>query len=435
MGKLARFTVLTVAILSVAIADGSRAQSPTVSLPAFYEEVTKLTPEGKLGKVLKRESIPTSIAGADAWRVAYVSSDTLERKTVVTALVVAAKGDVPKGGRPIVSWAHGTTGTAENCGPSQLVNPAQPLNQYFLVGGNAWTDYGVPAIEAFIAAGYAVVATDYQGLGGGGVHQYAVAATQARDAINAIRAVGAMGLAGDNKKALIYGWSQGGGATIAAAGLTDYLSRTGTAYDGVEMAGFVAMAPQDVAVVMTHGDDPDKDLATLISDFNGSVFDFAHLAMNLWANAMTFPNLRLTDVFTDDGAKAVDEIMRGKCMHAAADTISFTYGDSFKTLLKAKPSNGAAWLRAMTVGSVPPVKPAAPVIIFWGTKDATVPPVMGQLYRKQMCALGGNVARVRLDGEQNHFTTPRASEPLYLPWVKERFAGKPAPDGCLATAD
>lgn len=418
------------------MSDGSWAQTPTVFLPPFYEAATKLMPDGKLGQILKMERIPTSLAGAEAWRIAYVSSDALDRKSVVTAVVIAPRGDIPKGGRPIVSWAHGTTGTAENCGPSQLVNPAQPLSEYFLIGGNSWTDYGVPAIEAFIAAGYAVVATDYQGLGGGGrIHQYGIAATQAHDAIDAIRAVGAMGVAGDNKKAVIYGWSEGGGAAIAAASLPDYLSRTGTAYDGVEMVGFVALAPEDVAVVMPHGGDPDKDIAALLGAFNGSVFDFTHLAMNLWANAATFPNLKATDVFTDEGATAIDAVMRGKCMHAAADTISFSFGDAYKSLLKPQPSNGAAWLKAMSDGSVAPVKPVAPVIIYWGTKDTTVAPVMGELYRKQMCALGGNVARVRLAGEQSHFTTPGASEPLYLPWVKDRFDGKAAADGCLASGD
>jgi hypothetical protein len=155
--------------------------------------------------------------------------------------------------------------------------------------------------------------------------------------------------------------------------------------------------------------------------------------MSLWATAATFPSLKLNDVFTDDGAKAVDAIMRGKCVHAAANTINFTYGDAFKTLLKDKLLNGAAWLKAMIDGSVPPVKHAAPVIIYWGTRDTTVARVMGKLYREQMYALGGNVARVRLEGEQNHFTTPRTAEPLYLPWVKDRFAGKPAADGCQAS--
>ena len=208
-------------------------------------------------------------------------------KTVVTALVVAPKGDVPKEGRPIVSWAHGTTGTAENCGPSQLINPAQPLNQYLFIGGNSWTDYGVPAIETFIKQGYAVVATDYQGLGGGGVHQYAVATTQGRDAINAIRAVGAMGLAGANKKALIYGWSQGGGATIAAASLSEPISQSGTAYDGIDIVGFVALAPQDVAALVpkipSDATAADGTFATLVDAFTDNVFNFTHLAMTLWA--------------------------------------------------------------------------------------------------------------------------------------------------------
>ncbi len=326
--------------LSRSSGSGSSAQMPTVSLSPFYEEAMKLIPAGKLGQVLSKEPISTTIDGANAWRIAYVSSDTLERNTISTALVEAPKGDVPREGRPIVSWAHGTTGTAENCGPSQVTNPAQPLNEYFLVGGNSWTDYGVPAIETFIKEGYAVVASDYQGLGGGGAHQYAVATTQARDAINAVRAVGAMGLAGDNRKAVIYGWSQGGGAAITAASLPAYLSQTGTAYNGVEMVGFVALAPQDVAVVAPHRADPDKDYAMLVGGFTGNVFDFTHLVMTLWANTAAFPNLKLTDVFTSDGAKAIDEILRGKCMHAAADTIQFTFGEAYGSLLSSTPAAG-----------------------------------------------------------------------------------------------
>lgn len=56
---------------------------------------------------------------------------------------------------------------------------------------------------------------------------------------------------------------------------------------------------------------------------------------------------------------------------------------------------------------------------------------MGELYREQKCKMGGNIARVQLPGEQDHFSTPAASEPLYLPWIADRFAGKPAPDGCV----
>lgn len=436
MKSLARYAVLAAALgLVGGSGSGASARARTVYLPQFYEEAAKLVPDGKLGRVLAQESVSTTIAGAEAWRIAYVSSDTLDRKTVVTALIVAPQGAVPKGGRPIVSWAHGTTGTAQNCGPSQVANPAQPLNQYHLIGGNSWTDYGIPAVETFIRQGYAVIATDYQGLGGGGVHQYAVSTTQARDVINAIRAVGAMGLSGGGKKAAITGWSQGGGAVLAAAGMSDYLSLSGTAYDGVGIVGFVALAPQDIAAVAPRSVDADKVMAALVGPFTDNVGNFTHLAMTLWANAATFPNLKLADVFTDDGAKAIDAIMRGKCVHVAADTISYTFGDAYKSVLRGKPTNVEAWVKALVEDSGPQVKPVAPMIIFWGSKDTVVPPVMGKLYRERMCALGGNVARVKLPGEQTHFSTPGASEPLYLPWIKDRFEGKPAPNGCSVSGD
>ena len=82
----------------------------------------------------------------------------------------------------------------------QVLDPAQDLNLYFLIGGTSWTDFGLPAATDFIKQGYVLVATDYQGLGGGGKHQYAVTATNGRDLINSARAVGSMGLSGGSKK-------------------------------------------------------------------------------------------------------------------------------------------------------------------------------------------------------------------------------------------
>lgn len=142
------------------------ASSAEPAIPPFYQAVSTMTPNGKLGEVIKKEQIQTSIANAHAWRIAYISSDVGGRKTISTALVVAPVGQAPAEGRPIVAWSHGTTGTAQSCGPSQVQNPAVLLNQYFLVGGNSWTDYGLPNLDSLIKEGYIVVGTDYQGLGG-----------------------------------------------------------------------------------------------------------------------------------------------------------------------------------------------------------------------------------------------------------------------------
>lgn len=411
------------------------AQSAEIALPPFYQKVSQMKAAGPLGKVIAKEKIATSIPGADAWRIAYISSDLKERPTISTGLVIAPKGKPPKNGRPIVAWAHGTTGTAQNCGPSQVLDPAQDLNEYFLVGGTSWTDFGVPAASEFIKLGYVLVSTDYQGLGGGGgKHQYTIAATQARDHINSVRAVGSMGLAGSNKKAVIYGWSQGAGSVVAAVGLPNYINQKNTAFDGVEIVGGVALAPQDIAALVppaARSDDAAaaKMMQELSTQFSGNVFDFTHLTMSLWAMAGPFPELKMSDLYTAQGEQMLDDVLSKKCMHSAADTISFNFGTDFKSTMKPQPANARAWVNGMVESSVTPDKPIAPVIIYYGSKDTTVPPVMGALYQKNKCAIGGNVARVELPG-QSHFTTPPTSQPMFTQWIKDRFDGKPAPDGC-----
>ena len=437
MGYISPMNVIRLAIFALGITGVSATAFADPEVPPFYAAVMQMKAEGKLGQVISKEKIQTPIDGAQAWRIAYISSDVNDRKTISTGLLIAPVGEPPKEGRPVISWAHGTTGTAQNCGPSQVINPAVPLNLYFLPSGDSWTDHGVPAIESFIKAGYVVVATDYQGLGGGGKHQYTVAATNGRDAINAVRAAGDMKEVGAGKKALIYGWSQGGGTTIAAASSGDYIRQTGTAFDGVEFVGFVAMAPQDVAAAAPEGKLTDAAIKTLsenlVKSFFKDIFDFTHFAQNIWATQSAFPeNLQLTDIFTDDGAKIIDEVMSNKCIHTAADALNYAIGDKFTSLVRTDPANIPAWADAMIDGSVPHSAPVAPVIVYWGTKDTVVPPVMGAVYQKQMCKLGGNVARVQLPGEQDHFSTPAAAEPLYLPWITDRFAGKAASNGCAS---
>ncbi len=412
----------------------SRALAEPAVAP-FYQAVMRMKPEGRLGQVIKKEKIETPIEGAQAWRIAYISSDLNDKRTISTGIVVAPKGNASAGSRPIISWSHGTTGNSQNCGPSQVENPARPLNQYLLVNGDSWSDYGLPSLEQFIKDGYVVVGTDYQGLGGGGRHQYAVAKTNGRDAINAARAAGSMRETGAGKKTVLIGWSQGAGSTVGASSQAGYIAQKGTAFDGIDIVGFVAMSVPDLAMYRPKTLDQDG-AEEMISDFatawSVDSFAFAHMSMNMWGTQAAFPDkLKLSDIFTEEGAKVLDEIYLNKCVHVSTDTINFNYGASYKTLLRDEPQNAVAWAQAIIDGSVDNnSKPVAPVLILYGNKDTTLPPVMGDYYREQVCALGGNVARVQLPGDQNHFTTPPASVPFYLPWIKDRLAGKPAGDGC-----
>jgi hypothetical protein len=154
--------------------------------------------------------------------------------------------------------------------------------------------------------------------------------------------------------------------------------------------------------------------------------------MGLWGAQAAYPHLKLTDILTDEGAKFVDKLASNKCVHVMADSFNYAYGDKYKSLLKPQASNSLAWVKALIDGSVKPVKPVAPVVIYWGTKDTAVPPIEHELYQKQMCAIGANVQRVQLPGEQDHFTTPGVSAPMYLAWIKDRIAGKQLVNGCPA---
>lgn len=403
------------------------------SVGPFYQEVAKIKPYGRLGQVVKKEKISTQIPGAEAWRIAYMSSDVNNKLTLVTALVVAPS--TAGTDRGIVAWAHGTTGTAQNNGPSQQENPAVPLNEYFLIGGNSSMDYGLPALEKFIQLGYVVVGTDYQGLGGGGRHQYSVALTNGRDVTNSIRAVSSEKLGGAGNRAVAIGWSQGGGAILSMASDKDYIEQKDTASDGIIMKGFVGLAPDDLAVEIGEKpiDQPaaDKIMKELYEQFSKNLADFTHYVMSLWGTQAAFPDqLKLTDVFTDQGAVVLDEILSNKGVHAAADTIKFNFGENYKSLVR-NPTNTIAWINAFRKGSVAPLSPIAPVVIYYGTKDVVVPATMSELYQEQMCKKGAQIERVQLSGSQSHFTTPGAAEALFVAWIADRFVDKPVQNPCV----
>lgn len=404
------------------------------SLPPFYIAASQLAPNGKLGQVLKKEKVATEIPGAQAWRIAYISSDVSDKKTISTGLLVAPTGPILKEGRPIVSWSHGTTGSAQNCGPSQQFNPAVDLNEYYLPNGNSWTDYGILSLSEFIKQGYVVVATDYQGLGGGGKHQYIIGQTQGRDAINAIRAAGSMKETGAGKKALLYGWSEGGYSVLSAGGSKEYLARNGTAYDGIDLVGVVALSPVNFSglaqfALISNAGDSDKAMNEISAPLSKNIFMWGHLAGIMYGLQAAYPaKLKLTDWFTPEGAQVFDQLANNKCFHVMSDSLTYSYGDSYQSLARQVPGNTKVWIDAMISGGIPNTAPVAPVLMFRGTKDA-VPKPMVDLYEAQMCKLGGNVKHIELDGA-THFTSPIDAQQTFLPWIRDRFASKALASAC-----
>jgi alpha-beta hydrolase superfamily lysophospholipase len=156
---------------------------------------------GRPGTLLDAVEIPAP-AGARAWRVRYVSEGVLGTPVPVTGMVFAPTGPAPAGGRPVVAWAHATTGTADACAPSRDLVPTA----------------AIPWIDALLAAGYVVAATDYEGLGTEGEHPYLVGASEGRSVLDSIRAARSLPVDA-GRRAVVYGHSQGGHAALFAGEL------------------------------------------------------------------------------------------------------------------------------------------------------------------------------------------------------------------------
>ncbi len=172
---------------------------PPKSLPDHHGTLIWARPAGGL--------VPLARA-ASTKLVLYTSIAPGGKRTAVSGSVSVPKGKPPKGGWPVITYAHGTTGIADVCAPSR--------NRQ---GGPAvgYISYVDPQLNAWLAAGYAVVRTDYEGLGTPAPHAYLIGAAEGRSVLDIVRTARQLDPR-IGKRFLISGHSQGGHAALFAAG-------------------------------------------------------------------------------------------------------------------------------------------------------------------------------------------------------------------------
>ncbi|MBK5977919.1 lipase family protein [Acinetobacter baumannii] len=142
------------------------------------------------------------VDNASSIKVMTYNMTNVQGKTATaTAMVLFPKATQPKDGYRVVVWEHGTVGVGDGCAPSK-----NAINPRFKI-----------LAETLLAAGYVIVAPDYEGLGTPGVHPYLNLSSEAKSALAAVKAVkehyGAQ-LKGDW---MSIGQSQGGHASLGTA--------------------------------------------------------------------------------------------------------------------------------------------------------------------------------------------------------------------------
>jgi acetyl esterase/lipase len=335
--------------------------------------------------------------GASAMRILYRSTGLHGEPIAVSGVVLVPEGRVPAGGRPVVAWAHPTSGIVPRCAPS--------------LGLQAFSS--IQGLDAMLARGWVVVATDYPGLGTAGPHPYLVGDSEARSVLDSVRAARNLPEAGAGRRFVVWGHSQGGQAALFTASM---------------VAGYAPeLQLQGVAVAA-----PATDLETLLrADFDTD--GGRNLtAMTLWSWSRVF-GLPIDALVQPRAMPAVDALAN-ECIESVFDMLERMVsqrGLEHGFLTVPDITRVEPW-RSLLVRNIPGPLPAGmPLFVLQGDADRLVLPPVTRAYAARQCAAGSAVQLVMLPGV-NHGFVARDGAPAAVAWIADRFAGRAPPSDCRA---
>jgi pimeloyl-ACP methyl ester carboxylesterase len=204
------FAVLLALLLTIAAPAGAKVRTGPAGT-AFYKPPSPLPGKSHGDPIWARALTgEPALASAGSNRLVLYRSVGVGGKTVaVSGTVSVPKGKAPKGGWPVITWGHGTTGIADQCAPSR---DTAGTTVHGLIS------YAYPLFNSWLKKGYAVVRTDYSGLGTPGDHPFLNGDSEGYGVLDMVRAA----RSSDpriGKRVVIAGHSQGGQAALFAASL------------------------------------------------------------------------------------------------------------------------------------------------------------------------------------------------------------------------
>jgi pimeloyl-ACP methyl ester carboxylesterase len=232
------------------------------------------------GQLIRSEELSGYAALEDAsatYRVVYESTsaigDRLGQPIGVSGMIAVPTTPPVGDGWPVISWAHGTVGSADKCAPSMDSDELGPPGTEGLGLLRMINKAPHKLLNAFLRAGWAVAMTDYEGLGTYGNHPYLLGESEGRGIVDIVPAVAQLATKDQqiSDQYGIVGHSQGGQAALFGAYLagTDY-ARSGT------LIGVAALAPASNLkaglLVAYQQPKPFSDLGAFYPLFSNGVF-------------------------------------------------------------------------------------------------------------------------------------------------------------------
>jgi pimeloyl-ACP methyl ester carboxylesterase len=385
-------------------------QQSAHGVPSFYTPPNPLPaePRGSLIRAERVTGVPLVPSGATVWRILYHSQSIYGADIAVSGYVVVPPGRPPAGGFPVISWAHGTTGFNDTCAPSLF-------NHLASAGGPSF-DTG--PVSAYLAAGFEIAATDYQGLGTPGPHPYLLGESEGRGVLDAARAAQHVPGAYASSTVLIYGHSQGGQSALFAGELAP------TYAPDLHVIGVVAAAPATNLSSIVQN--------SISTSYSQSILLFTVPALLTWSE--TYNDLPASDAFTSSGATLARSLVDTGCLTQLAAAITSRHIAPQEIFSPGVDSNSVVASHAK-LNDPGRTRTAAPVLVVQGTADTTVPAFLTDMYVQNMaCPIGDTIDYLHVNGATHSTVLTEAQSPV-LAWMLARVANMPAPSTCSDPGD
>lgn len=385
------FTLFELSIAHVqgqARASGKSAQIlPARDLPLtkFYSTPDPL-PAGNPGDLIRSQQfdeyeLPTSVSTV---RILYHSRSAGGQDVAVSGVVVYPYGKKPPArGWPVIAWAHGTNGVGRLCAPSLTRN----------------LEHG-PFLAMYVNLGYAVVATDYAGLGTHFRNAFLDGPSNATDVINSVPAARSA-VPQLSTRWIVMGEAEGGLAALAVADKENEIRDPN--YLGA-IAISVLVSAKEIYEHASNG--PSSMLPSLA-----------------YGIKTVFPQFQAAEILTKKGielynqleqtcspTRTIREASTGETGNPGWENNSFVL----------KYSDRSDFGRSHAYG---------PILFITRDADPAIPPALRAQAFDRVCKEGDQVQWERYPG-LDAGTVLGDSVRDQIAWIEARFAGRPATTNC-----
>ena len=349
----------------------------------------------RAGELISAAPVVDTPGGMQAWRIRYWTRSERGRAVQATGMVIAPREAMPARPRDVLAWTHGTWGVASRCAPS--------------LSANFWT--ATPALQA-VSRGYTVVAADYPGLGGPGVHPFLAGVDTGRSVIDAVRAArGIAGAAAGNRYA-VWGESQGGHAALwtgqVARGYAPELTLVGVA---------AAAPPTDLVENLRQT--PNQQLKAFFTALIGYSW-----SQNYGAPLATLGGPQTRMIMTRLAQNNCIELGAKPKLGMIAGIVTLQSRLKNTDLGTIQP-----WARLARANSVATRRYDVPLLIAQNPRDDLVAPGVTKTFARAQCRAGARIDYIAIAGE-GHASSAKDSASETLAWIGDRFAGRRAPSDC-----